>query len=452
MEALKTYTQEKTLAERVNDILAEIKMTKQELAMQLNISRSAVSQYLNGKYSSNPEAIEARLRDFVSSYDRGDDVVERPEAFLNRDSEVVGSVKPKIENFESTDYVQIIGVCRSCQEDMALGIIVAKSGYGKTHALRKYATMPRVIYIEGNETMNCKDIIRRIEGKIGMQRSYGSIDERTEKIIEFFNINQGYLIIMDEADKLINKYTQKKIELLRNITDGAHVGLVLAGEPILESLLKTYDARFANRMDFYYKLRGLSVEEVRDYLEGYDIEDGAMEEFISRARNTQTGCFRLLDRTLNNVMAYCTVAEVLDMLKEDMLNVIIGDNYIENEDERIQAITPIVEQAIADADAEIDGYLAKRYKVPFEKTPQVINKFAKDIALYNMVSRKGVNENDREKTYLTRYNAAIAFLTKVAEGRISIGVSENNTEDAARIGFSMSNSPRLFSRGNMKGW
>ena len=28
MEALKTYTQEKTLAERVNDILAEIKMTK----------------------------------------------------------------------------------------------------------------------------------------------------------------------------------------------------------------------------------------------------------------------------------------------------------------------------------------------------------------------------------------------------------------------------------------
>ena len=81
MEALKTYTQEKSLAERVNDILAEIKMTKQELAMQLNISRSAVSQYLNGKYSSNPEAIEARLRDFVSSYDRGDDVVERPEAF-----------------------------------------------------------------------------------------------------------------------------------------------------------------------------------------------------------------------------------------------------------------------------------------------------------------------------------------------------------------------------------
>ena len=38
------------------------------------------------------------------------------------------------------------------------------------------------------------------------------------------------------------------------------------------------------------------------YLEGYDVEEGAMTEFLSRARNTQTGCFRLLDRTLNNVI------------------------------------------------------------------------------------------------------------------------------------------------------
>lgn len=131
---------------------------------------------------------------------------------------------------------------------------------------------------------------------------------------------------------------------------------------------------------------------------------------------------------------------------------IIGNEYIEDKDEKIEKIMPIAEQAVADADAEIDGYLAKRYKVPFAKTPQVINKFAKDIALTTWYQEKEWTKTNREKTYLTRYNAAIAFLTKVAEGRISIGVSENNTEDAARIGFSMSNSPRLFSRGNMKGW
>ena len=53
----------------------------------------------------------------------------------------VSGVKPKIAYFESKDYIQTIGVCKSCQENMALGIIVAKSGYGKTHALKKYANL-----------------------------------------------------------------------------------------------------------------------------------------------------------------------------------------------------------------------------------------------------------------------------------------------------------------------
>lgn len=291
------YTKEETLRETVNRLLLEKKLNKAELAMKINYSRSAVSQYLNGKYNSDAKEIEAKLEQFVRECEG--------EAGPGSAGEAPGgmpAIRPKTEYFESADYVQTIGICKACQESRGLGIVVAKSGYGKTHALRHYAKMPRVVYIEGNETMNCKDIIRRIEGRIGMPKSYGSIDERMEKVIDFFNINEGYLIIMDEADKLINKYTQKKIELLRNITDGADVGLVIAGEPMLETLMKGYDERFTNRMDFYYKLRGLSKQEVGDYLEGYQIDDAAMAEFVARATNAQTGCFRLLDRTLNNVL------------------------------------------------------------------------------------------------------------------------------------------------------
>lgn len=295
MEALKTYQVESTLAEQMNGRLKALKMTKAEAALRMNYSRPALSQYLSGKYGSDPTEIEKKIREFL----------EQTGGEAGGSGSAEGAAVPlrkKVQYFESRDYVQTIGLCSSCQNGVALGIIVARSGYGKTHALKKYAAMPRVVYIEGNETMNCKDIVRRIESRIGMQRSYGSIDERTEKIIDFFNINEGYLIIMDEADKLINKYTQKKIELLRNITDGARVGLVLAGEPVLETLLRTYDNRFANRMDFYYRLGGLSKSEVADYLEGYEIDEAAMGEMVSRATNTQSGCFRLLDRTLNNVL------------------------------------------------------------------------------------------------------------------------------------------------------
>ncbi len=300
METEGTYTQEKSLRERMLETLKDMKMTKQELAMEIDYSRSAVSQYLGGKYASDPAEIEARMTAFLREHEQQHPA--EPETGTIRRMKPAARIRPKTEYFESADYLQVIGICRACQENTALGIVVAKSGYGKTHALKKYAKLPRVVYIEGNETMNCKDIIRRIEGRIGMPKSYGSIDERMEKIVEFFNVNEGYLIIMDEADKLINKYTQKKIELLRNITDSAAVGLVIAGEPVLETLLKGYDARFTNRMDFYYRLRGLSQEEVRDYLEGYDIDDAAMNEFLTRAVNPQTGCFRLLDRTLNNVI------------------------------------------------------------------------------------------------------------------------------------------------------
>lgn len=300
MEALmeNTYTKEQTLRERVNEILSELHMNKAELALRLECSRSLMSQYLNDKYRSDPSEIEAKLREFVAEYEAERRPADQPVHVVAP----VGGIRAKIQYFESADYTQTIGICHACQESQGLGIVVAKSGYGKTHALRRYAQMPRVVYIEGNETMNCKDIIRRIENRIGMSRSYGSIDERMEKIVDFFNINEGYLIIMDEADKLINKYTQKKIELLRNITDSAQVGLVIAGEPLLETLMKGYDARFTNRMDFYYKLHGLTKQEVEDYLEGYDIDDAAMAEFMARATNAQTGCFRLLDRTLNNVI------------------------------------------------------------------------------------------------------------------------------------------------------
>ena len=149
---------------------------------------------------------------------------------------------------------------------------------------------------------------------------------------------------------------------------------------------------------------------------------------------------------------YCTVEEVLEMIKDDMMNVIIGDEYIEDEQEREAKIATLCESAISDACAEIDGYLAKRYRVPFTKTPQVINKFAKDISVYNLVSRTGIDESDREKTFLNRYNAAIKFLLDVAKGIISIGVEEKGGSSEAANGFKMKSSGRVFSRDSMRGW
>lgn len=300
METAKSYVNQKTLAERVQERLSELKITKTEAGVRIGYHRTAITRYMKGEYGSDVSAIEAALEKFLEETEPGNSNVK----FTGIEENFSPVLREKTEFFESRDFMNVIGICNACQESRGLGIVVGRSGFGKSHTLKKYAKLNRVVYIECNETMNCKDIVRRIERKIGLPKGIGSVDERMENVIDFFCINEGYLLILDEADKLITKYTQKKIELIRNIADGAEgkVGIVLAGEPILKSCMENYDERFANRMDFYYRLTGLSMKEIEEYLEGYEIDKEAMTELILRANNKQNGCFRLLDRTLNNIL------------------------------------------------------------------------------------------------------------------------------------------------------
>lgn len=297
MEAVAAiYTGEvKGLAQKVDEFLRSNKMTKADLANQVNYSRTAISRYLAGKYDSDATELEERLEIFLKSNSMQDDEMQ-----IGHNDVSVKMTRRK-GFFETKDSSNVIGVCSSCQEDMGLGIVVGKSGYGKTYALKYYAKMPRVAYIECDDTMSSRDLVEAIERALGIPQNYGTIWKRVNGIREFFNVNHGYLLIIDEADKLISKYTQKKMEILRGIFDQSDVGMVIAGEPRLEAQIKSYLTRFANRVDFYASLKGLTDKDVERYLSGYEIEADALNELVSRACNNQTGCFRLLDRTLNNV-------------------------------------------------------------------------------------------------------------------------------------------------------
>ena len=151
-------------------------------------------------------------------------------------------------------------------------------------------------------------------------------------------------------------------------------------------------------------------------------------------------------------MSYCIRDEVRALLKLDAVSQIITDNDgVEDPEEREAILAPLIDEAIADADGEIDGYLAKRYAVPLAPVPKVINKFSKDIALYNLFSRAGLDPDGREGNYLTRYNAAVKFLTLVAEGKVSIGSDTSDPKAAAATGFALHSNDRIFSRETMKG-
>lgn len=202
---------------------------------------------------------------------------------------------------ETQDVTSIIGVCQLCQDEKGLGVIVGRSGFGKSHTLQQFAKLEKVAYVECKETMGLKDFIGAIERELGLVEGWGTAFERTQKIEAFFTEHPGYLLIVDEADKLMLSYTRKKMEVIRSLYDSGHVGVLVSGEPVLEMLIKKHLPMFANRVEFYWSLKGLSRKEVEEYLEGYDIQPDALEELIRRATNSKNGCFRLLSRTLENV-------------------------------------------------------------------------------------------------------------------------------------------------------
>lgn len=299
METAKVYSFKQDIAGATRDYINKNNISMEDFAKKISFSRPALSQYLSGKYASNPEKIEKAIMDYLKQEGAID---------TQRDIAMKASAS-RPEFFASRDARNIIAVCQSCQEFMGLGIIAGKSGYGKTYALKHYAKMERVCYIYCDDAMGCRDLVEAIEEAIGIPQKYGSISKRVKSIKKFFNVNKGYLLIIDEADKLLNKYTQKKMEILRTIYDPtdkdseeSDVGLVIAGEPRLEGMIKVYLPRFANRADFNIRLEGLTRKEVEKYLEGYNFTEDALIEMITRATNNQTGCFRLLNKTLRNIM------------------------------------------------------------------------------------------------------------------------------------------------------
>lgn len=279
----------------VSKYMEKNKLTKEQFANEIKISRPVLSKAMNGKYDGNIENVENTIIEYLKNKGEYSDILP---PIVEKE---IKNIEERPDFYKTKDAANIIGICKAAQEQHGLGIIVGNSGYGKSYTLRQYAKLPKTCYIECDDTMSTKDLVEAIQKTIGIPATYGTVWKRLEGIKDFFNINKGYVIIIDEADKLINRSTQKKLELLRAIFDQCEVGLVIAGEPQLEVLIKTYLNRFANRIDFYTKLNGLSKLEVKSYLEYFNITEDASNELIVRATEAQVGCFRLLDRTLKNI-------------------------------------------------------------------------------------------------------------------------------------------------------
>jgi phage gp36-like protein len=138
---------------------------------------------------------------------------------------------------------------------------------------------------------------------------------------------------------------------------------------------------------------------------------------------------------------------------QDMINRYPNRDLVQltNEDPTATTVnlTPIT-QALADASAEIDGYIEGRFTLPLADPPAVLNRLTTDIAMYRMQSLRPLHDLEDARK---RYEDAVAMMIKVAAGELTLGLSADGQEPpVAQLEGSVQGPDRVFNRKTLRGY
>ncbi|MGK5722404.1 gp436 family protein, partial [Proteus mirabilis] len=103
--------------------------------------------------------------------------------------------------------------------------------------------------------------------------------------------------------------------------------------------------------------------------------------------------------------------------------------------------------ALERASSEIDGYLVGRYALPFADGARILTGRCCDIARYHLATTYKMSTPEIQ----TRYDDAIRFFERVAEGKISLGRSDNGQVIKSSSQMKFGSSQRQFGRDSTRG-
>ncbi|MBU1611244.1 MAG: DUF1320 domain-containing protein [Proteobacteria bacterium] len=134
-------------------------------------------------------------------------------------------------------------------------------------------------------------------------------------------------------------------------------------------------------------------------------------------------------------MAYATVQNLIDRYGQDQM-LVLADR--DNDGELDSAV---MDRALADADAEVDAFLARRYQLPLAEVPDVLQRIACDIAVYRLCDNDAMVTDERRR----RYEDAMSMLRRIGSGEVSLGITPQAAQRKAAAAF-YEGRPRRFRR------
>lgn len=125
-----------------------------------------------------------------------------------------------------------------------------------------------------------------------------------------------------------------------------------------------------------------------------------------------------------------------------------GDAFIQLADRDRDGVADaaVVDLALADADAEIDGWLASRYPVPVSPAPERLRGLAADIAWYRLHGGDADDKSPARVAYLD----AVSYLRRVAEGSADLPGTASPAPAASSGGRICGGGRRTFSRASLR--
>ncbi|WP_429235816.1 gp436 family protein [Aeromonas salmonicida] len=108
-----------------------------------------------------------------------------------------------------------------------------------------------------------------------------------------------------------------------------------------------------------------------------------------------------------------------------------------------------IDEALATADDEINGYLSRRFVLPLPSVPDLLKRQAIVIGFYWL----GDRDNQVTQLLQERYDRAIAKVKEIAAGKVDLGLPTPDMPPEGAVGKVelVQDNERLFTRNSLKG-
>lgn len=165
-----------------------------------------------------------------------------------------------------------------------LGLFYGRSGYGKSKASTYVQNKLNAVYLEVFDYWTRKTFIESLLEELNVDKPKGTIASMMKMALRLLQDDPNRLIIIDEADKLIDK---NMIELVRDIYKGARVPILLVGEERLPEKLAAYE-RCENRVTAYGMANPSDLSDAqalaRIYHRNLKVEDDLLLHVIDKTK------------------------------------------------------------------------------------------------------------------------------------------------------------------------